>query len=65
MKANFENSWTPHPEFEPRLSAQQAVFLPLDNSVVICDHRDFSGKFKTDPIDISDNLNLTTAEEPE
>ena len=32
MKEGIENSWAPHPGFEPPPSAQQAGALPLDHS---------------------------------
>ena len=32
IKANFDNSWVPHPRFEPRPSAEQANVLTLDHS---------------------------------
>ena len=37
MKVNFENSYAPHPGFEPipGPSAQQAGVLPLDQSVAL------------------------------
>ena len=33
MKDGIENSWAPHPGFEPPPSAQQAGALPLDHQL--------------------------------
>ena len=35
MKDGIENSWAPHPGFEPPPSVQQAGALPLDHSAAL------------------------------